>query len=274
MSQWENRRFVFSQETTPNTPVALAMRASMAIPGIFDPVEMVDPTTGRTIQLTDGGSLDNLPLGYNHDGLPTVALNLEEPNINHPKAIENNLPTIPAPKGNLNAPNVLLNTLFGGLFIAGSGGLAKDYQERTNPPANTFVLNIPVWDLKNPQFADDGLDFKYDPKVDGALDVQTRQVTDNFFRSFFKDFQKAGASGTNLKPLPANTSFNREVVVDGKHYQAKYDGSGNSVVFTAPDGVERSLFVGKRKLENWVIDDAAFGDLSARLGLALKGSLA
>src|ERR1051326_6573523 len=105
LSKWENRTFVFSQQTTPNTPVALAMRASMAIPGVFDPVEMVDPTTGRTVQLTDGGSLDNFPLGYNHDGLPTVGLNLNEPNTNHPKAIENNLPTLPLPKGQLNATN-------------------------------------------------------------------------------------------------------------------------------------------------------------------------
>ncbi len=274
MSKWENRTFVFGPETTPNTPVALAMRASMSIPGIFDPVEMVDPTTGRTIQLTDGGTLNNLPLGYNKDGLPTVALNLQEPNVNHPKYIGNNLPTIPAPKGNLFASNTLLNTLYGGLFVAQSGGLGKDYQERTNPPANNFILSVPIWDLQNPKFADDALDFKYDPAIDGQIDLQTRSVTQNFFKQFLGDLSTPGAKGTNIKPLPENTSFSRQVEFNGQTWTANYDGKSSSVKFTSEDGRERSIFVGKRKLENWVIDDAAFGDLSGRLRLALQGSLA
>jgi NTE family protein len=274
MSKWENRTFVFGPETTPNTPVALAMRASMAIPGVFDPVEMVDPTTGRTIQLTDGGTLNNLPLGYNKDGLPTVALNLQEPNVNHPKYIGNNLPEIPAPKGNLFASNSLLNTLYGGLFVAQSGGLGKDYQERTNPPTGNFILSVPIWDLQNPKFSDDALDFKYDPIVDARIDGQTRTVTQDFFKQFFTDLQIPGAKGTNIKPLPANTSFTRQVEFRGKEWTASYDGKGSSVTFTSADGDRKSVFVGNRKLENWVIDDAAFGDLNGRLRLALEGSLA
>src|SRR5262249_6507966 len=144
---------------------------------------MVDPTTGRTIQLTDGGSLDNLPIGYNKDDLPTVALNLNEPNTNHPDSIFNNLPQLPLPGGQLYSSNPLLNALFGGIFVAEGGGLADDYKNRTAPPANTFVLSLPIWDLENPQFADDGGTFSYDPKTDPKIDQQTRQVTDNFFRS-------------------------------------------------------------------------------------------
>ncbi len=274
MSKWENRTFVFGRETTPNTPVALAMRASMSIPGIFDPVEMVDPTTGRTIQLTDGGSLDNLPLGYNKDGLPTIGLNLQEPNVNHPDYVGNNLPKFPAPKGNLFASNTLLNTLYGGLFIAGGGGLAKDYQERTNPPANNFILSVPIWDLQNPKFADDALDFKYDPIVDAKIDGQTRVVTQDFFKQFLGGIQTPGAHGTNIKPLPADTSFSRQFELNGQQWSAKYDGKTSSVVFTDSKGNQQNVFIGKRKLENWVIDDAAFGDLSGRLKLALQGQLA
>lgn len=273
MSSWDSRKFIFGPETTPNTPVAVAVRASMAIPGVFDPVEMVDPTTGRTIQLTDGGSLDNLPLGYNKDGLPTVGLNLNEPNTNNPKALEYNLPKLPAPKGNLYASNPLLNTLYGGLFIAGSGGLAQDLKDRTQPPANTFILSVPVWDLTNPKFADDGLEFKYDPVVDKRIDGQTRDVTQNFFRQFFNDLHTPGASGTNIKPLPTNTSFSREFDVKGQHWTASYAGQGGTVNFKAANGTERTIFVGENKLQNWEIDDAAFGDLSARLKLALDGSL-
>jgi hypothetical protein len=136
------------------------------------------------------------------------------------------------------------------------------------------VLNVPIWDLDNPKFADDGLDFKYDPKIDGKLDEQTRTVTDKFFASFLKDLQKPGAHGTNLKPLPADTSFSRSFDYKGQQWQASYDGSGNSVIFSGPDGQQRSLFIGKSKLENWIIDDAAFGDLDGRLKLALDGSLA
>src|SRR5262249_47244892 len=57
LTQVANRRFIFSQENTPNTPVALAVRASMAIPLVYDPVRMVDPTTGREVHLYDGGIL-------------------------------------------------------------------------------------------------------------------------------------------------------------------------------------------------------------------------
>jgi NTE family protein len=273
LSRRENRIFVFGPETTPNTPVALAMRASMAIPGVFDPVEMVDPTTGRTVQLTDGGSLDNLPVGYNRDGLPTIAANLNEPNTNHPDAIENNLPRLPLPGGQLQASNPLLNGLFGALFVAGGGGLADDFKNRTNPPANTFVLSLPIWDLEKPQLADDGGTFSYDPKEDPRLDLQTRRVTDNFFRDFFNKLQEPDARGTNIKPLPKDTAFTREFELDGRLWTAQYDG-GHSVQLQSSQGEKRTLYIGQRKLENWIIDDASFGDLGARLRLALEGSLA
>jgi len=76
LTQVDNRRFVFSQENTPNTPVALAVRASMAIPSYYDPVRMVDPTTGREVHLYDGGILDNLPTDTAPKGQPMVGLSL------------------------------------------------------------------------------------------------------------------------------------------------------------------------------------------------------
>lgn len=272
LTKTENRTFVFGPETTPNTPVALAMRASMAIPGVFDPVEMIEPATGRKILLTDGGSLDNLPLGYNKEGLKTIALNLNEPNINHPKEIFNNLPKLPLPGWQLNAPNALLNGIYGGLFVAKGGGLARDYQERTNPPANNFVLSIPIFDLEKPRLADDGLGFPYDDKVDPRLDAQTRTVTQNFFREFFDDMQRSGTRGTNLKPLPKDTSFTRAFEYQGRNWTARYEG-GHTVKVVSPEGRERTIFVGKRRMENWIIDDLAYGDLPARLREALNGGL-
>lgn len=47
--------FVFSKETTPDTPIALAARASAAIPVIYEPVIM-----GNAI-LFDGGMVNNMP---------------------------------------------------------------------------------------------------------------------------------------------------------------------------------------------------------------------
>ncbi|MGF6764077.1 NTE family protein [Paraburkholderia sp. GAS33] len=47
--------FVFSNELTPDTPIALAARASACIPGIYDPVIIGDAI------LFDGGMVNNMP---------------------------------------------------------------------------------------------------------------------------------------------------------------------------------------------------------------------
>lgn len=48
--------FVFSPSTTPDTPVRIAVRASMSIPYVFQPVKFRDKV------LVDGGTIDNLPI--------------------------------------------------------------------------------------------------------------------------------------------------------------------------------------------------------------------
>lgn len=266
LSRWENRMFVFGPETTPNTPVALAIRASIAIPGVFEPVEMVDPTTGRTLLLADGGVLDNLPIGYNRDNLPTVAFNLAlMKNRNHPDDILNNLPTRSIPKNQLYAGNPLLNALYSGLLYAFSGRNERDYQERFNPPPETFVFNIPTWNTEKPYEGDSILSFAYDPKIDPAIDVQTRALTKKFFRTFFDSLTVPGAHGTNLKPLPGKPRFERTFEYHGLKWQARYDGNGHNVLLTDENGKEYFLKIGKKNLESWILDDSAYGDLNGRL---------
>jgi NTE family protein len=55
MSTISERTLVFSQETTPYVPVALAARASMAIPAFFADVSLIDPISTRVLNLVDGG---------------------------------------------------------------------------------------------------------------------------------------------------------------------------------------------------------------------------
>jgi NTE family protein len=262
---WENRMFVFGPETTPNTPVALAIRASIAIPGVFEPVEMVDPTTGRTLLLADGGVLDNLPIGYNRDNLPTVALNLGLQNRNHPDDILNRLPTRSIPKEQLYAGNPILNALYSGLLYAFSGRNERDYAERFNPPPGTFVFNIPTWNTEKPSEGDSQLNFAYDRKIDPILDGQTVERARNFFRTFFDSLSLPGACGTNLKPLPEKPEFTRELEFGGRRWKARYDGEGHSVAMTDESGKEYSLKLGKKTIETWLLDDSAYGDLNGRL---------
>jgi len=265
MGKWENRLFVFGPETTPNTPVALAIRASIAIPGVFEPVEMVDPTTGRTLLLADGGVLDNLPLGYNRDHLPTVALNLGKQNRNHPDDILNNLPTRSIPKDQLYAGNPVLNALYSGLLYAFSGRNDRDYQERFNPPPGNFVFNIPTWNINAPSQGDSELNFAYDPKIDPELDIQTHELTRKFFREHFQNLTVPGAHGTNLKPLPEKARFERTFEHNGLKWKARYEGSGDHVLLTNESDQEYTLKVGRKNLENWILDDSAFGDLKGRI---------
>ncbi len=270
LSKTENRIFVFSQETTPNTPVALAIRASMAIPGAYDPVEMIDPTTGRQVELVDGGVLDNLPIGYNKNNLPTVALNLTEPNGNNPK--NNQGQPKPLPSGQLNPSNAISSGLIALNMMKAAAGGAKDFRESLNPAANTFVLSVPTWNLDNFKQGDSTLKFGYDNNLDPILDRQTRAITQGFFRNFLDDLKKPGSRGTNLKTPPTNIAFDRTVELNGTSYHAVYNG-GDRVNFVSNTGKQYSVSIGKDQIENWYCDDLAFNDLSSRLRISLNDYL-
>jgi predicted acylesterase/phospholipase RssA len=54
----------FSAEKTPKFSVKTALRASMSLPILFQPID--DPTTGR--MLMDGGVLHNLPIVFQEEG--------------------------------------------------------------------------------------------------------------------------------------------------------------------------------------------------------------
>ncbi|MCS6884883.1 MAG: patatin-like phospholipase family protein [Acidobacteriota bacterium] len=268
-SKPENRIFVFSQETTPNVPVALAVRASMAIPFAFDPVEMIDPTTGRKIQLVDGGVYDNLPVGYNKNNLPTIALNLADRGSLHPS--DNVDKSRPLPDRQINPYNPIdAGTALYDIYIKHKNN--GDYRDTTNPAPNTFALSLPTWDLTNPKRGNSLFGFKYDD-VDRALDPQTAQVTRNFFKQFFTEIGKPGASGTNLKPLPAQVSFNINVRVGNTDYRASYNPGDTYVTFTDPRGNSERVYLGKKEIEKMYLDHLAFGDLSSQLASAYRDHL-
>ncbi|WP_224362708.1 patatin-like phospholipase family protein [Hyalangium versicolor] len=264
----KDRIFVFSQETTPDTPVALAMRASMAIPGVFEPVQMVDPTTGRSIHLTDGGSLDNLPMGYAKNNLPQIGAALLSPDANHPS---NAVGTAkPLPTGQLDTTNVLWNAVNGYTFLKDNATGAADFRDRTAPGPNQFMISLPTWNLDNPKEQDSTLGFGYDAKVDPTLDKQTRQVTQDFLRSFLDDMRVPGSRGTNVTTeLPKNLRFNEQVTVNGQNYNVSYNGGDNLVAVNASTGKKSDLKLGQKKIESMYLDHLAFGDLKAQLAYAL-----
>ena len=265
----KDRVFVFSQETTPDTPVALAMRASMAIPGVFEPVQMVDPTTGREMHLVDGGTLDNLPMGYNKSSLPTIGASLATRAGGHPADHPNTAKPLPA--GNLDATNLLWNAINGYTLLKDSGADFNDYKDKTQPKANQFMLALPTWDLNDPSKSDSTLKFGYDPKVDPALDAQSHQVTRDFLRNFLDDLRVPGAKGTNFQAtVPQDIHFDMDVDVKGKRYQVTYSG-GDSLTAT-PDGGGKSihLSLGRQRIEAMYLDNQAFGDLQGQLAYALS----
>jgi NTE family protein len=264
----KDRIFVFSQETTPDTPVALAVRASMAIPGVFEPVQVVDPATGRRMHLVDGGALDNLPMGYNKNDLPQIGASLYTRATGHPSAHSDT--TKPLPAGNLDSTNVLWNALNGYTMLKDSASDYHDYIDRTQPKANQYMLTLPTWDLTDPTKGDSTLSFGYDEKVDPALDGQSRQVTRDFLRNFLDDLRVPGSRGTNYTAqVPQDLQFDLPVVAKGKQYQVSYAG-GDNLIVTSKDGGHRSVLpVGKQRIEAMVLDNQAFGDLSAQLAYTI-----
>ena len=269
MTSTKDRIFVFSQETTPDTPVALAMRASMAIPGVFEPVQMVDPSTGRRMHLVDGGALDNLPMGYNKNDLPVIGAALSGRASGHPSAHHDT--TKPLPAGNLDTTNLLWSALNGYSMLKDSASDYNDYMDRTKPKANQFMLSLPTWDLTDPSKGNSTLGFGYDAKVDPALDGQSRQVTRDFLREFLDDMRVPGSRGTNFTAeVPKNLSFDMPVDVKGKRYQVSYAGGDNLVATPADGGKRIELAVGKQRIEAMYLDHQSFGDLQAQLAYTLS----
>ncbi|MCS6884885.1 MAG: patatin-like phospholipase family protein [Acidobacteriota bacterium] len=277
-SKPENRILVFSQETTPNMPVALAVRASASIPVAFDPVELIDPTTGRRMTVVDGGVYDNLPIGYNKNNLPTVAVNLaaQDPLSQlvsrpisgeaHPSNAKN-----PPPLPNHQLETGSLHQFVGTLWKTGEIFLSQNtgYREITSPPPNTFVLSVPTWDLTDPSRANTLLGFAYND-IDRGLDPQTAKVTREFFKQYLPEIGKPGASGTNLKPLPEKVSFDTNVRVGNTNYRALYYPGDHYVTFIDPRGNTELVVIGKETIEKMYLDHLVFGDLSSQLAHAYK----
>jgi len=262
MSIPTNRVFVFSQETTPDTPVALAMRASMAIPGVFDPVKAQDPATGRKIDFLDGGVVDNLPVGYNKGNMPTVGLApiyqmSSHPADNDPKMKRTYQDDI---VGNWSGPN-----LWRGKTLnenAATGG--RDFRDRTQPRENQFMLGVPTWSASDPKVHDYWLDFGWDKKVDPMLDKETRGITQDFFRGALGKMGDPTAKATNVDAtVPPNVSFNRPVTFGGKTYDALYNSSylkGDTVrLVPRGGGPTDQLNLGRKQIESMFIDDRNFG---------------
>jgi NTE family protein len=265
----KDRIFVFSQETTPDTPVALAMRASMAIPGIFEPVQMVDPTTGRSVHLTDGGSLDNLPMGYGKHNLPQIGAALVGPDANHPSNANGRPKQLPT--GQLDSTNVLWSAVNGYTFLKDNATNAADFRDRTSPGPDQFMLSLPTWNLENPKQGNSTLGFGYDPKVDPILDQQTRQVTRDFLKNFMDDMRVPGSRGTNVTTdIPKDLRFQEQVTVNGQRYQVSYNGGDNLVAVNAATGKQMDLKLGQKKIEAMYLDHLAYGDLRAQLAHALS----
>jgi NTE family protein len=266
----KDRIFVFSQETTPDTPVALAVRASMAIPAVFDPVQMVDPVTGRTMHLVDGGALDNLPIGYNKNNLPTVGVSLADRASNHPQAKDNLATPKPLPTGNVDASHILWNAFNGYSFMKDSASTAGDFKDRTAPQANQFMLSVPTWDLNDAGRENSVLGFGYDAKVDPTLDKQTRQVTRDFFRNYLDDLRVPGSRGTNVTTeVPKPLRFDVPVTVKGERFQVLYSG-GDSLTTVDAKGKRTELKLGQQKIEAMYLDHLAYGDLSGQLSHTLS----
>jgi NTE family protein len=267
LSRAENRIFVFSQETTPDTPVALAVRATMAIPGVWDPVQMIDPTTGRAVHLVDSGALDGLPMRYHSSDLPVIGMHLYERASNHPS--HGTAKEKPLPKENLDSTHIIWNVLNGLDMVQDAATDAKDHKDRNDPRAGEFIIGLPVWNLDDPSQANSTFKLTYDEKLDPILDRQTRQVTRDFLRNVLDDMGNKQASFANISDdVPADLKFIVPVESKGKKWMASYSG-GDKVVFTS-GGERKEVKLGKAKVEAMYLDGQAFGDLASQLRYALE----
>ncbi|MBZ4398544.1 patatin-like phospholipase family protein [Myxococcus sp. MISCRS1] len=264
----QDRIFVFSQETTPDTPVALAMRASMAIPGVFDPVQVVDPVTGRQMHLVDGGTLDNLPMGYAKNDLPQIGASLQSRGGTHPS--NGTAQPKPLPTGQLDTDDALWNGFNGYAMLKDNATEAQDWRDKAKPGANQFMLAVPTWNLDDPKQGNSVLGFGYDAKVDPKLDTQTRQVTRDFLREFMDDMKVPGSRGTNLvTQVPKDLKFSEDVQIWGEKFQVTYSG-GDTVVATAANGKRHEVRLGQKQIEALWLDGQTFKDFDAQLSHVLS----
>ncbi|MBL8148864.1 MAG: patatin-like phospholipase family protein [Blastocatellia bacterium] len=262
LTRVEDRKMVFSKENTPDTPVAMAVMASAAIPGAFDPVEFVDVATGRTIRLADGGVLDNFAIGVHNSKLPELGIQLHSPNNNHPR--NGTGEPKPLEAGNLISGNFFGNAKIGLKMQADSGSQAADFRERNSPKPGTFILNIPVWNLQDFEKQNTVFEFEYNNKIDPALDKQTSTITQDFFRRFMDKLQDPNASATNLNKFPENTSFTRSFTANGTNWTANYTSGNDEVSFRSSNGKNYTVELGKSRIEDWLADDVSFGDIGFR----------
>jgi NTE family protein len=265
MTRLEDRTFIFSKENTPNTPVAMAVVASTSIPAAFDPIEMVDPATGRTIRLCDGGVVDNLPINSHKNNLPQVAVSLQSPN-----GIGNRNPDDPGkpqpfPPGNLISGNPIGNAKIGLDLQAKAATGQRDFHDSTRPKPGTFVLAVPTWNLQDFEKQNTVFGFEYDQNIDPALDTQTADITHSFFRNFLDDLRNPKASGTNIKNEPATNAFTRTFVANGHTWTATHEKGSDNVFFKRDDGKTHNLSLGNSRMSDWIADDNSFGDLNFRL---------
>ncbi|MCP3065640.1 patatin-like phospholipase family protein [Myxococcus sp. K38C18041901] len=264
----QDRIFVFSQETTPDTPVALAMRASMAIPGVFDPVQVVDPVTGRQMHLVDGGTLDNLPMGYAKNDLPQIGASLQPRGGTHPS--NGTAQPKPLPTGQLDTDDAIWNGFNGLALLKDNATEAQDWRDKAKPGANQFMLAVPTWNLDDPKQGNTILGFGYDAKVDPQLDQQTRQVTRDFLREFMDDMKVPGSRGTNLvTQVPKDLRFSEDVQIWGEKFQVTYTG-GDTVVATAANGKRHEVRLGQKQIEALWLDGQTFKDFDAQLSHVLS----
>lgn len=264
----QDRVFIFSQETTPDTPVALAMRASMAIPGVFEPVQMVDPITGRQMHLVDGGTLDNMPMGYNKNDLPQIGASLQTRGGTHPS--NGQAQPKPLPTGQLDTDDVLWNGVNGLALLKQNATEAQDWRDKARPGANQFMVSLPTWNLDNPKQSNSVLGFGYDAKVDPTLDKQTRQVTRDFLREFMDDMKVPGSRGTNMvTQVPKDLRFNETVDIRGEKFQVSYAG-GDTVTATAANGKRTDVRLGQKQIESIWLDGQTFHDFDSQLSHVLS----
>lgn len=269
-SKAENRVFVFSQETTPNTPVALAIQASIAMPGIWDPVQMVDPVTGREMTVVDGGVIDAMPMGYGHKGLPEVGLSLLGLDSNNPNEKGNSAERKPVQGGDVDVSSIITSSINSLKMNKDAAANADDFRDRVAPKPGQFTMSVPVWNLKNPHQQSTLLGYAFDPVADPILDQQGRELTQQFLRDNMAKLGDPTASGTNVTAkLPEKVEFALPVENNGHRYQASYSG-GDTVHFKALDGSkDLDLKLGKEKIDAIFLDHLAFNDLPYQLSYQL-----
>src|SRR5512140_441266 len=269
----ENRLFTFGPETTPNTPVVYAMLASGAFPGVLPTVDLVDPTSGRKLVLTDSGVLDGIPMDMGDSKLPELGLTLQEPHSNHPLTEDHQRVPKPLPQGDIDTSNPVAYGLNSLKMLHDSATETKDFHDRTEPKPGEFMLAIPIFDLEDERKSDKSLVFPYNDQFDPRLDAQGRQVARDFFSKVFNDIGDPTKSATNLTTkIPENLSFTRAIDYDGKKYTASYAG-GDNIRFTGADGKSIDVNVGKMGVEAMYLDELAFHSLDGELKTRLDDEL-